>query len=72
MRVAALYEYDQEVNVRLKLEEVHEPTVNAPDEVIVRIGAAGLCCRGGEDMYCDEGVFFGLATDGGFAKSSHQ
>ena len=131
MRAAVLYEYDQDVNVQLKLEDVPEPTVNAADEVIVRVGAAGLCrtdlhivegvwrdamdphgtllpyimghenvgwiedvgsgvrsvkrgdavichplrscgvclgCRGGEDMYCDEGIFPGLGTDGGFSE----
>jgi NAD+-dependent secondary alcohol dehydrogenase Adh1 len=43
MKAAVLYEYDPEMNVELKLESVPEPTIQAPDEVIVRIGAAGLC-----------------------------
>src|SRR6185503_645681 len=130
MKAAVLYEYDKEMNVELKLEMVPDPTVNAADEVIVRVGAAGLCrtdlhiiegvwrdvmdpngallpyimghenagwveavgsgvksvkpgdavichplrtcgvcpgCRRGEDMYCTNGIFPGLSTNGGFA-----
>ena len=54
MRAAVLYEYDQDVNVQLKLEDVPEPTVNAADEVIVRVGAAGLCRT---DLHIVEGVW---------------
>ena len=130
MKAAMLYEYDKAMNVELKLETVPEPTINAANEVIVRVGAAGLCrtdlhiiegvwrdvmdpngsllpyimghenagwveevgsgvtsvkpgdavichplrtcgvcygCRKGEDMYCANGVFPGLSTNGGFA-----
>ena len=130
MKAAVLYEYDKEMNVELKLEMVPDPTINAADEVIVRVGAAGLCrtdlhiiegvwrdvmdpnsallpyimghenagwveavgsgvksvkpgdavichplrtcgvcpgCRRGEDMYCSNGIFPGLSTNGGFA-----
>ena len=54
MKAAVLYEYDQDVNVQLKLEDVPEPTVNAADEVIVRVGAAGLCRT---DLHIVEGVW---------------
>jgi NAD+-dependent secondary alcohol dehydrogenase Adh1 len=130
MKAAVLYEYDKEMNVELKLEMAPDPTINAADEVIVRVGAAGLCrtdlhiiegvwrgvmdphgsllpyimghenagwveavgsgvksvkpgdavichplrtcgvcpgCRRGEDMYCVNGIFPGLNTNGGFA-----
>lgn len=131
MKAALLYGYDEEMNVDLKIEDVPAPSITAPDEVIVRVGAAGLCrtdlhiiegvwreamdpdgsllpyimghenagwveevgsgvssvkagdavichplrscgvcldCRRGEDMYCEEGLFPGLGTDGGFAE----
>jgi len=131
MKAAVLYEYDPEVKVQLKVETVPEPTIQAHNEVIVRIGAAGLCrtdlhviegvfrgamdphgtllpfilghenagwveavgssvtsvkpgdavichpmrscgvcrgCRGGEDMYCERGIFPGLVANGGFAE----
>ena len=42
MKAARLYEYDPAMNVELKIEEVKPPTVNSPDEVIVKVGAAGL------------------------------
>ena len=131
MKAAQLYGYDKEMNVELVVETVPEPTINSPDEVIVRVGAAGLCrtdlhiiegvwrpvmdpegsllpyimghenagwveavgsgvrsvnpgdavichplrscgvcfgCRRGEDMYCENGAFPGLASNGGFAE----
>jgi len=131
MKAALLYGYDQEMNVDLKIEDVPAPAINAPDEVIVRVGAAGLCrtdlhiiegvwreamdpdgsllpyimghenagwveevgsgvtsvklgdavichplrscgvcldCRRGEDMYCEDSIFPGLGTNGGFAE----
>ncbi|GAC1534610.1 MAG: NAD(P)-dependent alcohol dehydrogenase [Herpetosiphon sp.] len=130
MKAARLYEYDEHMNVELKLEDRPLPKITGPDEVIVRIGAAGLCrtdlhiiegvwkdiqdpqrtllpyilghenagwvedvgsavrtikvgdavichplrtcgvchgCRRGEDMYCENSLFPGLNTDGGFA-----
>jgi len=130
MKAAMLYDYDKAMNVELKLETVPEPTITAANEVIVRVGAAGLCrtdlhiiegvwrdvmdpqgsllpyimghenagwieevgsgvtsvkrgdavichplrtcgvcygCRRGEDMYCTNGGFPGLSTNGGFA-----
>lgn len=54
MKAALLYEYDKEMNVELKLESVPEPTIKAPDEVIVRVGAAGLCRT---DLHIIEGVW---------------
>lgn len=43
MKAAWLYNYDSEVNEDLKVEEVEEPRVEGPLDVIVRIGGAGLC-----------------------------
>lgn len=40
MKAALLHEYDQEMNVELKLKNVPEPTIASADEVIVRMGAA--------------------------------
>jgi NAD+-dependent secondary alcohol dehydrogenase Adh1 len=54
MKAAMLYEYDKEMNVELKLETVPEPTINAANEVIVRLGAAGLCRT---DLHIIEGVW---------------
>ena len=123
MKAARLHGY----NEPLKLDSVNEPSLGRPNDVIVRIGGAGLCrtdlhiiegvwrekvdvtlpytlghesagwieavgdgvhsiqvgdpvivhplmtcgvcvgCRRGEDMYCENGSFPGLNTDGGFA-----
>jgi NAD+-dependent secondary alcohol dehydrogenase Adh1 len=131
MLAARLYRYDPEMNEQLRLEDVPEPTITRPDDVIVRVVAAGLCrtdlhiiegvwkdildpqrtllpytlghentgiveavgsgvtavkpgdrvichplctcgvclaCRHGEDMYCLNGRFPGLDSDGGFAE----
>ncbi|WP_419696384.1 NAD(P)-dependent alcohol dehydrogenase [Mesorhizobium muleiense] len=54
MKAARLYEYDPHMNVQLKVEEVKAPTITAPDEVIVRVGAAGLCRT---DLHIIEGVW---------------
>ena len=54
MKAARLYEYDPKMNVQLKIEEVKAPTITAPDEVIVRVGAAGLCRT---DLHIIEGVW---------------
>jgi NAD+-dependent secondary alcohol dehydrogenase Adh1 len=48
MRAARLHDYHQ----ALKLEEIAEPTVDGPLDVIVRIGAAGLCRT---DLHIQEG-----------------
>ena len=131
MKAAQLYAYDKEMNVDLKIETVPDPVISDPGDVIVRVGAAGLCrtdlhiiegvwrdvmdvdgallpytmghenagwveevgtgvksvkpgdavichplrscgicagCRRGEDMYCEDSIFPGLSTDGGFAE----
>lgn len=54
MQAARLYEYDEHMNVDLVLEEVPVPQITAPDEVIVRVGAAGLCRT---DLHIIEGVW---------------
>ncbi|TIP99718.1 MAG: NAD(P)-dependent alcohol dehydrogenase, partial [Mesorhizobium sp.] len=54
MKAARLYEYDPQMNVQLRIEEVKAPTITAPDEVIVRVGAAGLCRT---DLHIIEGVW---------------
>ncbi|WP_120632728.1 NAD(P)-dependent alcohol dehydrogenase [Ruegeria sp. EL01] len=54
MKAARLYDYDPAMNVQLKIEEVAAPTVNSPDEVIVKVGAAGLCRT---DLHIIEGVW---------------
>lgn len=54
MKAARLYEYDPEMNVQLKIEEVNAPTINSPNEVIVKVGAAGLCRT---DLHIIEGVW---------------
>ena len=54
MKAAMLYEYDEKMNVELKLEEVPEPTIKSPNDVIVRVGAAGLCRT---DLHIIEGVW---------------
>lgn len=54
MKAARLYEYDAAMNVELKIEDVPPPTINAPDEVVVRVGAAGLCRT---DLHIIEGVW---------------
>jgi len=54
MKAARLYEYDEHMHVDLKLEMVPEPHITAADEVIVRVGAAGLCRT---DLHIIEGVW---------------
>lgn len=39
MKAARLHDYDQD----LRIDEVEEPTITGPHEVIVKMGAAGLC-----------------------------
>lgn len=125
MNAARLHSYDDD---RLRIDQVPEPEIGDPHDVIVKIGGAGLCrtdlhiiegilqstfpdlqlpytlghenagwveevgssvttvsvgdpvivhplmtcgvcpgCRRGEDMYCENGLFPGLNTNGGFA-----
>lgn len=54
MKAARLYNYDPHLNVELKVEEVPTPKITYPNEVIVRIGAAGLCRT---DLHIIEGVW---------------
>ena len=54
MKAAQLYAYDEEMNVDLKIETVPEPTISDPEDVIVRVGAAGLCRT---DLHVIEGVW---------------
>lgn len=125
MKAARLHSYDED---HLHLDEVPDPKLQAATDVVVRVGAAGLCrtdlhivegvwrgtidpelpntlghenagwvhevgdavttvepgdaviihpqvscgvcpgCRRGEDMYCANGRFPGLDSDGGFAE----
>lgn len=62
MKAAMLYEYDEAMNVELKLETVPEPTINAANEVIVRVGAAGLCRT---DLHIIEGIWRDVADPNG-------
>src|SRR5829696_8678089 len=43
MKAARLHNYDPKLNENLKIEEVDEPKIEGPLDVIVRIGGAGLC-----------------------------
>lgn len=57
MKAARLYEYDPAMNVDLKIEDVPAPTIHGPDEVVVKVGAAGLCRT---DLHIIEGVWKGI------------
>ncbi len=54
MKAARLYKYDKEMKVDLKIEAVPEPKITAARDVIVRVGAAGLCRT---DLHIIEGVW---------------
>ena len=54
MKVAKLYEYDPAMNVQLVIEDSAPPTINGPNDVIVKVGAAGLCRT---DLHIIEGVW---------------
>ena len=54
MRAARLYEYDEQMNVELRVETIDAPVIRTPDEVIVRVGAAGLCRT---DLHIIEGIW---------------
>jgi NAD+-dependent secondary alcohol dehydrogenase Adh1 len=54
MKAARLYEYDPKMNVNLKIENVKEPTIMGPNDVIIKVGAAGLCRT---DLHIIEGVW---------------
>jgi NAD+-dependent secondary alcohol dehydrogenase Adh1 len=54
MKAARLYEYDEQMNVELKIETLPEPKITRPGEVIIKVGAAGLCRT---DLHIIEGVW---------------
>jgi len=54
MKVAKLYEYDPAMNVQLVIEEAAPPTIDHPNDVVVKVGAAGLCRT---DLHIIEGVW---------------
>jgi NAD+-dependent secondary alcohol dehydrogenase Adh1 len=54
MKAARLYEYDEQMNVELKIETRPDPEITQSDEVIIRVGAAGLCRT---DLHIIEGVW---------------
>jgi NAD+-dependent secondary alcohol dehydrogenase Adh1 len=56
MKAARLHEYDQTLkrDTLLRIEEQPEPKIEEPDEVIVRIGGAGLCRT---DLHIIEGIW---------------
>ena len=62
MKAARLYEYDPAMNVQLKIETVKEPTIMGPNDVIVKVGAAGLCRT---DLHIIEGVWKDIMDTGG-------
>ena len=44
MKAARLHRYDESIPTdSLQVEEVEEPKIEGPLDVIVRVGAAGLC-----------------------------
>lgn len=53
MKAARLHSYEDE---HLSLDEVPEPDLRGPHEVVVRIGGAGLCRT---DLHIIEGVWRG-------------
>jgi NAD+-dependent secondary alcohol dehydrogenase Adh1 len=54
MKAARLHGYD---DTALHLDEVPEPSIEGPRDVIVRIGGAGLCRT---DLHITQGIFRGL------------
>ena len=55
MQAARLHEFDETLKRRelLRVEDLAEPKVQEPDDVIVRIGGAGLCRT---DLHIVEGI----------------
>ena len=44
MKAARLHNYDESIpQESLKVEEIEEPEIENPLDVVVRVGAAGLC-----------------------------
>ncbi len=54
MKAALLPAYDKDMNVQLRIEDVPDPRITGPDDVIVRVGAAGLCRT---DLHIMEGIW---------------
>jgi len=56
MKAARLHQFDETLTREelLRIEEVPEPKVQGPDDVIVRIGGAGLCRT---DLHIVEGIW---------------
>jgi NAD+-dependent secondary alcohol dehydrogenase Adh1 len=56
MKAARLHQFDETLSRRelLRVEEVPEPNVQGPDDVIVRVGGAGLCRT---DLHIIEGIW---------------
>lgn len=56
MKAARLYRYDPEFRGPefLKVEQVPEPRITAPDDVVIRVGGAGLCRT---DLHIIEGIW---------------
>ena len=56
MKAARVYEYDPDLAGPefLKVEDVPEPSIDEPDDVIVRVGGAGLCRT---DLHIVEGLW---------------
>ena len=54
MKAARLHEYGDD---RLHLDEVPDPTIHGPHDVIVRIGGAGVCRT---DLHVMEGIWRGI------------
>ena len=50
MKAARLHSYDDD---RLQIDDVPEPTISGPHDVIVRVGGAGLCRT---DLHIIEGI----------------
>ena len=56
MKAARLYEFDETLKRQelLQVEEVPDPQLQEPDDIIVRIGGAGLCRT---DLHVVEGIW---------------
>lgn len=62
MRAARLYGYDPRLSEQLRIEQLPDPEIRRPDEVIVRIAAAGLCRT---DLHIIEWVWRPILDPGG-------
>ncbi len=59
MKASVLYGYDESLTQEtfVKYEDVPDPKISGPNDVIVRIGGAGVCRT---DLHIVEGVWRGL------------